>query len=320
MHKYYQTINKHKCTLSVSLDSLKPDSYRSIRVGGNLNRVLENLRLIDSKSVRVYIDQTLMACNVSEYEDFVKFCQASHFIFTSKPMTLRPVNSMIISKGLIDGSLWFCRDKIRSWKEKFLEKTFNGVVASPLVQSVVPQISRTKCTAHYDDVIVFSNGECWLCHKECIGNLNKQSLIDIWSGKKASTFRKAVDDGSSIHCKRCPYITQCYNPSIDNVENYFDESILNMISKEDMSAIGFKSSLDDNKRKEIFIEAIKRRFAIFEFRNIDNKFFAFPCRLAESPFNFLDDSIISGKDMKEVYRKIFQLFSSPKTNLYIQMC
>ncbi|MEQ8226392.1 MAG: radical SAM protein, partial [Candidatus Eremiobacterota bacterium] len=147
LHKYYKIINDYKCTMVISVDSLNKETYEYIRSGSNFERIMENLRLIDTKRVNVSIDQAIMASNIDEYGDFIDYCRKNNFKFTCRSMILKDFRG-IISKRLIDESLWFHRDKINSWKEKYLYKNFDGIVQSQMIKSITPVMKKEKCTAH----------------------------------------------------------------------------------------------------------------------------------------------------------------------------
>jgi radical SAM protein with 4Fe4S-binding SPASM domain len=308
IHKFANVINENRCTLHVSIDSLNHEKYAHLRRGGKLQRVLDNLKLIDSSRVQVYIDQALMVSNMGEYEDFIHYCQDNGFLFTCRSMFIKDYQG-IITRELIDETLWFRRDLINEWKDQYWNNDFGGIVQSPMIRNVPPPIKYDQCTMHWDDLQIDSKGDCHLCLWTNIGNLNTESLHDIWFGGKAERLRQKIDRNPEKICAECEVVKKCYNPSIDRVENYFSERIISSLSPECMERIAYDSDATDEERKQSFIKEILKEFHIFTISENQNGYVAIPFSGEEQ--EAIDDTVITEKTLDKLYGKLTSDFISP---------
>jgi hypothetical protein len=78
---------------------------------------------------------------------------------------------------------------------------------------------------------VFFCCQNWL--PKSIGNLQKQSVKDVWNGKAARDIRKSILDGSFRYCdgEVCPYLQRIDGP-VQRVKDIEDEELLDLIHNE----------------------------------------------------------------------------------------
>ena len=250
----------------VSLDSLNPEVYRKIRVGGDLDRTLGSLSLIDSSKTQGFIDQVMMRCNIEEFGNFIEYCQKRNFKFTCRPMCIKDAEG-VISKNLIDESLWFDKKAIRVWKDRFQGKDFDGIAQSPLLNTPSHFSTHTsKCSAYCDDLVIRGDGACLVCANANIGNLNDVSLKSIYNSEKAVSFRRSIEEGSeNSPCKNCDYLIICYNPKIDDFRNYVTGRIYSALGDDLIAKLQFDSGVPDEEQKRLFTARLAEVFNVFDF-------------------------------------------------------
>lgn len=84
------------------------------------------------------------------------------------------------------------------------------------------------CRSPFTFARILFNGDVNLCYRYTIGNLNIQSLEDIWYGKKAQRLRQQVMSDISV-CKKCDYFRFCLSSSeidINDKKNYFQQDLI----------------------------------------------------------------------------------------------
>lgn len=76
-----------------------------------------------------------------------------------------------------------------------------------------PNLGNVRCVLPYLQVIIRPDGKLSLCccdpfGKNTLGDLNKDSLIDIWNGEKYKSVREALYMGRKQweHCAKCDYL------------------------------------------------------------------------------------------------------------------
>lgn len=278
LDRFAGVINDCGCTLNVSLDSLDPETYRYIRVGGSLERVLENLKLIDISKVDVFITQVLMSSNIGEFGNWVAYCRENGFKLSVVPLCIRERDG-ILDERLVEECLWFNKDKVRKWKERYRNDfSLSDVVAGKILTTGTEPLKDFTCSAHYDDVMIFADGTCNICFRKNIGNLNKKSLREIWTGDEAVRFRKDVENGEKKICAVCDYRTICLDPSIENFRNHLSKSLFMGIPSEVRAQMVFEGGDTDEEQKKIFLMALSASVKIGKRLEIGNSVYSFPLK------------------------------------------
>jgi radical SAM protein with 4Fe4S-binding SPASM domain len=101
--------------------------------------------------------------------------------------------------------------------------TFDG---NPFVQKVCCPLVFYMMTINADGTVSVCNDDWQYNHK--LGNVNKDSIVDIWNGNKFKDFRIMHLTGNRSHnksCATCQYISALP----DNVDKHLDEMIKRMI-------------------------------------------------------------------------------------------
>ena len=84
------------------------------------------------------------------------------------------------------------------------------------------------CRSPFVFARILYNGDVDLCYQYTIGNLNSNSLENIWYGRRAMQWRQKVLEDTSICCK-CDYFRFCLSSSeidINAKKNYFQQDLI----------------------------------------------------------------------------------------------
>ena len=206
-------LNSKMDYLSVSLDAARPETFKRIRRGSPpLNSVLENVaefarvrqQMGLERSIRLALSFVMMRCNIEELPQFVEIAaelgvdsiQCSHL--------------EAYTKDMVEESLWYHKElfaQVRSAALDVAEK--RGVALNvPLpIDERVAGFGHTFCSTPWNGAVITGSGEVIACchPKTRIGNLNEQSLEEIWNGQRYQAFRLAVNsDKSPLVCDSCP--------------------------------------------------------------------------------------------------------------------
>ncbi|MFA5255957.1 MAG: radical SAM/SPASM domain-containing protein [Candidatus Omnitrophota bacterium] len=166
-----------------SLDAVKEETYRKIRVGSDFKRVTENIRYFCKRKIELgrrlpitRVSFVKMSHNESEIEDFVN-------IWT-------PVVDAIA---------------IQEYNNPFPERSdLKAIYASSRVKN-----PGFKCTQPWFRMVVLTDGTVLPCCllgmslKMAVGNAHNSSIYDLWNSTKVRGLRKMHKDGRYAEHKIC---------------------------------------------------------------------------------------------------------------------
>lgn len=174
--------------LTLALDSLNPEVYHHLRVGGNFNLVKSNIdkclsirkELENNSQCKVELQTIITIHNIKEVPDFKK------------------------EYGWLDNTKW---GKLRI--KEF--STFAGNVADLDPQNTEPR--RFRCPKLFNSIGVHWNGDIIFCcrqyenSKPYLGNIHKDKLIDVFNSDLYNKMRikmKHKDFSNELQfCKQC---------------------------------------------------------------------------------------------------------------------
>lgn len=166
----------------VSLDSCNPQTHAKMRVGANFERVVGNIREVLKRGhPNVWIRRVITDLNKDEsfyqncqelFADYGKFKVSEHMVFDRN----------VSEKHSIDEHLQIPE----------LERTYCGYPSQRLVITSVGLVVPC-CIALYENLL--------------IGDLRKETLLEVWNGKKLKDLREILraNDVSrmGVACKGC---------------------------------------------------------------------------------------------------------------------
>lgn len=161
-----------------SIDGATPETYKINRVGGDLNKVLQNMyQLMQKKHPFTRVEWQFIPLRNNEHEI---------------PLAAQIAASM--------GVFFFTKPYAPTIEE-----------LQPLNPNLRRKYKQKPCTDIYYQTCVYWNGDVVPCcfdvdGKEIMGNLNEKSLQEIWENEKYQKFRKKVDlieDSDIETCQSC---------------------------------------------------------------------------------------------------------------------
>jgi radical SAM protein with 4Fe4S-binding SPASM domain len=212
-------------TIQISIDAFS--SYiidRMVGREGYGKRILRTLDYLGEAGIKVRTNSVLTPFNIHDAVNLAKHLAQMPHVFKS--------NFNVYSRSLYkhkDTS--FCSlNEIQEFetafnyiKEEAPEKAmyFSGPNSDPYLEDESKRTKRfwerAQCTANRRGLIVLPNGKVTICeelyfHESfIIGDLNKQSLMEVWNSPKALELAKPdqslVPDGA---CKDCPDYQRCH--------------------------------------------------------------------------------------------------------------
>ncbi|MEL7640524.1 MAG: radical SAM protein [Solidesulfovibrio sp.] len=270
LKKYAPLLNRKKCAVGVSLDSVVPETYAKIRRGASLGHVLEGLALLDRSVVDVSASFTLMRSNIEEFESMLEFCKHNDITMHFQPMSMRrfvaPQGDFISLDHMLE-CLLFYPETVRAWLEKYKEYPEDAMPSNAGARS-------RSCQAHYDDLLMFSDGSAMLCFKKKHPGLAQSSLRDIFFSEEYEAFRGEIDK-NRIHCRYCIYNIQCRHSFMDQVEAYFDATIMGCLKQAGAGFLDIHHKATTAERIPRFIDVVSRDISCIHVERNGSEFHGF---------------------------------------------
>ncbi len=193
-----------------SIDSFDPEEYRGIRKGAlPLDQVLFNIaqfmRMRNSRrpSLKTSLSMVLMRRNLNQLIPAIDFA-AEHGI-----EVVSWAHLMVFTPDMVEESLMLDVRGYRAAYEAAMEHARKKGVAfwapTPLL-TLKPRKGHLPCPVPWSGAIVTGDGDVRACcmPESVVGNLNEQSLKQIWNGERMQAFRAAVNTPDPPSpCKVC---------------------------------------------------------------------------------------------------------------------
>ena len=231
LNKFWlEKLSETNIELTFSIDSLKKDVYEKIRIGGNFEKLMCNLKLASKilKNKRLLLNMVVMKCNYKEIEDMIKF--AGEYGFSE--IHLNPVDGDVCKEEnffdyKIDENII---DEIKNKSEDYekLAETHSICLLNRLPQKEKKHITVSnintenikKCDMYCYSPFkqMFVSGNCHAPSCECIGviddieSLNEEKETNVflqkWNSFVMREYRKAmIEHRENIVCKKiCKHI------------------------------------------------------------------------------------------------------------------
>ncbi len=261
LHKYRDCIVRNRCTVHVSIDSLDDAIWSTIRIGGNLERILLSMDQLKDAGVEVQLSTTLMKRNVDEFKDLVFYCKDRGFDFNFFPMGTR-VTDGIIPLTLLSENLIFNKKELRSLIDlvdnDFLSKHGCGS------HSDLNRTAVYECTVHNEHYYIDSSGNLFVCSGECMGNIIDSDLSHIMISPKLLGFHRLVEE-TRQPCKDCSYLKRCITHSLKNTMVYFDDNIYSILNNTWKSRLGEGSDEECSLLLKDFIKYISKWYPVVHY-------------------------------------------------------
>lgn len=211
-------------TIQVSIDSIRPELIeKMVGIAHYGQRILNTINYLGEAGIQVRTNSVLTPFNVADAGNLARYLAELPHVFKS--------HYTCYSRSLYShGDALFCSKaeverfemELALIKESFPKKGifFSGLLPDPYDDSGHQRASsfrnRAMCTANRRGVVVLPDGKVTICeelyfHRDfIIGDLNTQSLLEVWNSSKAFELarpdRAKVPDGA---CRDCVDFTSC---------------------------------------------------------------------------------------------------------------
>lgn len=213
-------------TIQISIDALKPHLIdKLMQRRGYGRKILKSIDQLGQAGIKIRTNTVLTPFNIEDVPDLLRYLAERHFVFK--------VNVTCYERSLYrhddalfvdEGSLKAFENHLAALQQTYPRKTitFSGpnddyYAGTPEEKSERFQ-SRAFCTANRRAAVVLPDGQVTTCeevyfHPEfIIGDLNKNSLLEIWNSARAlelaAPSQDSVRDGV---CKTCPDFRVCHD-------------------------------------------------------------------------------------------------------------
>lgn len=190
----------------ISIDSVNPKTYESIRIGSNFEKVIKNLQtLIDCKKAANSQTPSIGISTVTMSENIEEIIEIINFISTLE------VDNLIIT-GL--NTTYKEQTKtLKQYDNQHLNKVLE--LCKTINQSGKLRIkffheNKEACSWPWNSVFITANGDvtpCMNCADSSIisfGNIFQQNFLEIWNNEQYQNFRTTFRSEIPTVCKPCP--------------------------------------------------------------------------------------------------------------------
>lgn len=200
--------------LNFSFDGTTPSTYNNIRRGSDFDTVLTNIKKVVKlkQAMGTSTPYTRMVFvgmreNIEEFPRFVEL--AAELGMDEAKM----VHMIAYGKEMEDQVLYYYKELTNRILEESEEKAkelhikLNIPDRFNLNNDKVEKIIHKSCPRPWEELFVQSDGKVRLCmlSKEIMGDVNKESVVDIWNNDRFQYFRELVNSKEpSATCMHCP--------------------------------------------------------------------------------------------------------------------
>lgn len=202
--------NRIHLTFTVSIDGLK-ESHEKIRgIPGGFDKALESLQILkklrQTYPITVQIITVMQPQNISDLDEMVLLAQKEDVEINFQPLMI----DSYYDNSEMDSRLKFSAEQMGAY-QKFIQKSFlnekdgKSLYWQNFLEMIEGGKRRIPCAYDRYVLSLYPTGEVVPCSKENwikFGDVNKESLQNIWYGKKSKRIRKKMRQEV---CSRCSF-------------------------------------------------------------------------------------------------------------------
>lgn len=198
---------RYKVQLFYSIDAPTKVTLEKIRKGVKYERVIHNLLMQKNNSVRPFICFTLQEENFDLIEDIAKFAikYNCNLIYN---VVRRDVGYELFL-DLVSKSIEYLQDSLSKVKVLFSDNDLivnipDQIAGYKIFDTSTTCGSKAECPAIDKEIFIAYNGDvgpCNMFNPYVYGNLNDESIDEIWNGEKRKKF--ILNQHSYYYCKNC---------------------------------------------------------------------------------------------------------------------
>jgi MoaA/NifB/PqqE/SkfB family radical SAM enzyme len=199
----------------ISLDGLSPETYESIRLGGDFGRLLEVLDWLGQAktqyagSIRLRLNFTMMARNLNDLLGIYDFARK----YSVDVVQLRHVRLPGEFKHLFHESLYYHQELANQILDKvsrdFAADSGITLLAPPRFEvKPVKNLAKACCAYPWFNFKICSNGDVHLCEIGIVGNILNGGFRKVEESPQVQQIRRRLLSGNDASiCNSCLYFT-----------------------------------------------------------------------------------------------------------------
>ena len=211
--------------LIVSIDAPDEETYKKIRIGGNFNQIINNIKKLKKYNLKIQLSYVIQRNNYNKIVDFVnlaKKLKVDSICLGSLVHLKEDIYNRVKlnQKQFQDLQKELKNAKILADKLKLNHNLNQKFDIRFITNPVYP------CYTTYFSLFIKSNGDVFPCCISIadknlkIGNIYKESLKKIWLGEKFQKMRNILKKESKPYvCQRC--VGENFNKKIYKYAKYF---------------------------------------------------------------------------------------------------
>lgn len=197
-------------TVRVSVNSLIPETYRKLCGTDSCEKIQANIDMAMAIKRRRFTLSTSYVITAWNWNEIPRILDYS----LSRALSVQLfdlVPAITYPPGLQVEDTTEHRRQLAEWKCDAETKGVNAIFFDFATRNVTPEdntrlADRIKhCHYPYDILAVQSDGNvtpcCWCCIS--MGNVNKQSISEIWNGEAYTDLRRCLAAGDTKYCTNC---------------------------------------------------------------------------------------------------------------------
>lgn len=222
-------LNTYTDRLQISLDGATPETFKKIRQTDTFSKIVKNIESLANKNLRITAVCTVNKINYHEVVDTYNLCnKLGVYDFAStrmlvyndshKQLSITDRETMLLTQKLLqarEGKQTLLKLGLFNNLQLLNMKSVENIIKEDKYQSIIKTITSIplrSCNRH-DRISIRSDGSVYMCMEaQCpsgyMGNIREQSLLDIWSKRKANIFfqPRLIEN---MGCKGCDYKSIC---------------------------------------------------------------------------------------------------------------
>ncbi|MBF0467209.1 MAG: radical SAM protein [Nitrospirae bacterium] len=173
--------------LIISVDGIKESTYHSIRINGDFNKLISNLKILKEKKGNaskpvVRLNYTMLRQNIDELPGIYEFVKK----YDINAVQLRHAKLMAPFNDLFNESLFYYQDLydevMREIIPQFHKDNHIKLIHPPLFSDKNPIVAdKSQCAYPWFYFIISSDGNVKMCHSGYIGNIGQSCFSDMIS-------------------------------------------------------------------------------------------------------------------------------------------
>jgi radical SAM protein with 4Fe4S-binding SPASM domain len=232
--------------ITVSFDGARKETYERIRQQANFDQVLRRVlalrEAVGNDKTCWIINYTTLRSNIDEITEAVEMWDRYGFDHVGVIAMVLRHDVEILQNETLDPVV----DQFRASVHAAAERIISGGLRITMSSSVVGEVKSAHpdallpfnprpyfqlrphpdvlvpCSSPYAYVRITFHGQVMLCHRIWVGDINQETLTDIWNSNNAQAARAAVKTSTDT-CNACDFYKFCLNAAAINPADPADQ-------------------------------------------------------------------------------------------------